>query len=109
MNDGLDVIGGGGPYVTDEQRWLLELRQRRAAGAYAVATLEDVGRLIAERDEARESGERLRAAAQRFVDSLGEDEEEHPTLGRVFVSRADDGAEEALVALLAELEVRHAS
>lgn len=53
MRDGLDVIGGGGPYVNDEDRWLATLRARRAAGAYAVATIEDVERLIAERDEAR--------------------------------------------------------
>lgn len=59
MNDGLDVIGGGGPYASDEDRWLATLRARRAAGAYAVATLEDVERLIGERDEARAEVMRL--------------------------------------------------
>lgn len=38
----------------------------------------------------------LHVAASRYVHSLGEDEETHPTLGRVFVSRDDDGAEDAL-------------
>lgn len=35
---------------TAEDRWLAALRARRAAGAYEVATLEDVERLIHERD-----------------------------------------------------------
>ncbi len=52
---------------TDEERWLATLRARRAAGAYAVATLEDVERLLAERDEALRKG---LAAAQEKHDAM---------------------------------------
>lgn len=54
-----------------------------------------------ERDAARAQLAALREAAARYVHSLGEDEETHPTLGRVFVSRDDDGAEDALDEALA--------
>lgn len=55
-----------------------------------------------ERDAARAQLAALREAAARYVHSLGEDEETHPTLGRVFVSRDDDGAEDALDEALAD-------
>lgn len=58
-----------------------------------------------ERDAARAQLAALREAAARYVHSLGEDEETHPTLGRVFVSRDDDGAEDALDEALADTEV----
>lgn len=51
----------------DEARWLAALRARRAAGAYAVATLEDVERLIAERDEARRDAVLYQAERDRWA------------------------------------------
>lgn len=54
------------------------------------------------RDELAAQLAALREAAARYVHSLGEDEETHPTLGRVFVSRDDDGAEDALDEALAD-------
>ena len=71
---------------------------------------EERDRAERERDKAREETTvaraqlaALHAAAARFVHSLGDDEEDHPTLGRVRVSRADDGAEENLDRVLADL------
>lgn len=49
--------------TSDEDRWLATLRARRAAGAYAVATLEDVERLIKERDDALAEVARLEHVA----------------------------------------------
>lgn len=54
-----------------------------------------------ERDELAAQLAALREAAARYRHSLGWDEETHPTLGRVPVSRRDEEADDALDAALA--------
>lgn len=84
-------------HVEHLERSLAAARAEREIADQCVASVERrLAEAQRERDELAAQLAALREAAARYVHSLGWDEEVHPTLGRVSVSRDDEEAEDVL-------------